>query len=112
MQTMMEVIKLSGTLDSKQANEMRQRVVEYVQAGAKLVIIDLKDVGFIDSSGLGALVMSLKEVKTAGSEMFLLSLGEQPRMLFELTGVDSVFQVFADQACLDTALQSRVGQED
>lgn len=107
MQTMMEVIKLSGTLDSKQANEMRQSVAEYVKAGAKVVVLDLKEVGFIDSSGLGALVMALKDAKYAGSEMFLCSLGEQPRMLFELTGVDSVFQVFIDRAALDLALQHR-----
>jgi anti-sigma B factor antagonist len=104
MQTMMEVIQLSGTLDSSQAGEMRHNVMEQIQSGAQRVVLDLQNVTFIDSSGLGALVMALKAVHASGGEMFLCALGEQPRMLFELTGVDSVFRVFADQAALNAAL--------
>ncbi len=98
MQTMVEVIKPLGILDSSQASTMRGSVAASIQAGAKLLLIDLQDVVFIDSSGLGALVMALKSVKSAGGRLFLCSVGDQARLLFELTGVDRIFETFPDQA--------------
>ncbi len=101
----LEIVRPVGILDNIHANNMRQSVVEHVQAGANLVLLDLQDVVFIDSSGLGALVMALKSVRSAGSRLFLCSIGEQARMLFELTGVDRVFEVFPNQAEFQKALE-------
>jgi anti-sigma B factor antagonist len=105
IQTKVEVIKPLGVLDSSQANELRQSIIARIQAGSKLILINLQDVVFIDSSGLGALVMVLKSVKSSGSRLFLCSVGEQPRMLFELTGVDRVFEIFSNQAEFNKALE-------
>ena len=66
-----------------------------VEDGAKRVLIDCQKVEFMDSSGLGSLVMSLKTVREAGSELSLCSLNDQLRLLLELTNMDDVFEVFA-----------------
>ena len=50
--------------------------------------------------------MALKSVKSVGGRLFLCSVGDQARMLFELTGVDRVFEVFPDQAALHHALEN------
>ena len=51
----------------------------------------------MDSSGLGALVLALKTVRGAGLKMFVCSINEQIKMLFELTSMDRVFEVFENR---------------
>jgi len=48
----------------------------------------------MDSSGLGALVLALKAVRMAGGRLFVCSINEQIRILFELTSMDRVFEIF------------------
>jgi anti-sigma B factor antagonist len=51
----------------------------------------------MNSSGLGALVSILKAVRSAGAELFLCSLSEQVKMIFQLTKMDRVFKIFVNQ---------------
>jgi anti-sigma B factor antagonist len=60
-------------------------------------LIDLKDIQFMDSSGLGTLVSAMKVVRGAGRKLFLCSVNGQIKMLFELTKMDKIFEKFADQ---------------
>lgn len=96
MSSDLKVVQPSGLLDSTSASQFREEINGYVANNAKIIIIDFQDVTFMDSSGLGALVMSLKAVRTAGGEIFLCSVNEQIRMLFELTNMDRVFKIFAN----------------
>ncbi|MBC6434804.1 STAS domain-containing protein, partial [Nostoc sp. HG1] len=50
-----------------------------------------------DSSGLGALVSAMQIVRNANGKLFICSISDQVRMLFELTKMDRIFQTFADQ---------------
>jgi anti-sigma B factor antagonist len=94
MTSSVRVVQPSGILDGTQASQFRQEISELVQAQTEVIIIDFKDVTFMDSSGLGALVLSLKAVRAAGAKMFICSINEQIKMLFELTSVDQVFEIF------------------
>lgn len=94
MTPVVRVIQPSGILDGTQVAELRQNVRDLVAEKADIVLVDLQDVTFIDSSGLGALVSALKTVRSAGSQFFLCSINDQVQMLFELTSMDRVFQVF------------------
>lgn len=94
MTSSVRVVQPSGILDGTQAGKFRQEISELVQAQTEVIIVDFKDVTFMDSSGLGALVLSLKAVRSAGAKMFLCSINEQIKMLFELTSVDQVFEIF------------------
>jgi anti-anti-sigma factor len=95
MNSTVKVVHPSGILDSTQASELRRQIAHLLESGAGLVLIDLQDVKFIDSSGLGGLAMAFKTVKTAGGRLCLCCVGEQPRMLFELTGMEQVFEIFS-----------------
>jgi anti-anti-sigma factor len=55
----------------------------------------------MDSSGLGALVLSLKTVRSAGGKLFICSINEQIKMLFELTDMDRVFEIFNNREELE-----------
>jgi anti-anti-sigma factor len=92
-----EVIQFNGILDSTRTQELRDRIHQGIDQGAKTILVDLKEVSFMDSSGLGALVTALKAVRAAGGKLCVCSVNEQVRILFELTSMDRVFEIFRDQ---------------
>jgi anti-anti-sigma factor len=104
MNPKIKVVQPSGMLDSTKASQFRAEINNMVDAGADIVLVDLKDVSFIDSSGLGALVVALKAVRTAGGKLYLCSVNEQAKMLFELTSIDQLFDIFADQEAFRAAV--------
>jgi anti-sigma B factor antagonist len=97
MSNIVNIIQPSGILDGTKANEFRQEVNESLKKDADIILVDLKDVTFMDSSGLGALVLSLKAVRDAKGKMFLCSFNDQIKMLFELTSMDRVFEIFSNR---------------
>ncbi|NEO56250.1 MAG: STAS domain-containing protein [Okeania sp. SIO3B5] len=103
MSTVVKYIQPNGILDGTKATAFRQEISEQVEAGADIILIDFKDVTFMDSSGLGALVLALKTVRAAGSQLVVCSINEQVRILFELTSMDRVFEIFPNREDFDKA---------
>lgn len=98
MDTSVKVLEPSGILDGIRGNQLRREISDIVANNVKIVLIDLKDVKFIDSSGLGALVSSMQIIRNANAKLFLCSVSDQVKMLFQLTKMDRLFQSFDDQA--------------
>jgi anti-anti-sigma factor len=86
------IIKPVGVLDGVKANELCQQVSELLASGNNLVMLDLADVNFIDSSGLGALIIALKMLRTAGGDLYLCSIAEPVRNLLSMTRMDRLFE--------------------
>ncbi len=97
MNTAFKVVQPSGILDGTKTSEFRQEISDSVAKDIKIILIDFKDVTFMDSSGLGALVLSLKTARSAGAKLFLCSINDQIKMLFELTSMDRVFEIFSSR---------------
>ncbi|BAY79882.1 anti-sigma-factor antagonist (plasmid) [Nostoc linckia NIES-25] len=97
MNTSVAVLELSGILDGIKGNELRREVSNHVDNGTNVLLLDLKNVKFIDSSGLGALVSAMQMVRKTDGQLFVCSINDQVKMLFELTKMDRIFKVFADQ---------------
>ncbi|MEM9162296.1 MAG: STAS domain-containing protein [Cyanobacteria bacterium P01_F01_bin.4] len=93
-----QVIEPTGILDSINGETLRQQVNDLLEADAGVLLIDLKEITFVDSSGLGALVSVLKKVRASEREMHICSINDQVRMLFELTSLDQVFSILKDRA--------------
>ncbi|MBW4457337.1 MAG: STAS domain-containing protein [Nostoc indistinguendum CM1-VF10] len=91
------VLEISGILDGIRGNELRREVSGTLANGADILLIDMKEVNFIDSSGLGALVSAMQIARNANAKLFVCSISDQVRMLFELTKMDRIFRTFADQ---------------
>jgi anti-sigma B factor antagonist len=107
MSSSIKVIQPSGILDGTQALQFRQEIAEAVQGGVEIIVVDFKNVTFMDSSGLGALVLSLKTVRSGGAKLFLCSINEQIKMLFELTNMDRVFEIFSSREELEQKILGR-----
>jgi anti-sigma B factor antagonist len=96
------VIGVDGQLIVSNRHELKERVAEAVDFGTRKILVDFTDTGYIDSSGLGALVSLAKKLREAGGELRLAGLNADLRTLFELTKLDTLFTI---TATADEALQ-------
>jgi anti-sigma B factor antagonist len=97
MSPSMMILKASGVFDATQGAKLRDDITLAVQTGCQVVLVDLEQVSFIDSAGLSALVAALKVARAAGSKLYLCSLENQVKMLFELTSMNQVFRILPDR---------------
>jgi anti-sigma B factor antagonist len=104
MNSTMTVIRPSGVLDNTKAGQFRNEIDEMIRGGADRILVDLKEVTFMDSSGLGALVIAMKAIQSAGGNLSICSINEQVKILFDLTSMDQVFEIFDDQEAFNKAL--------
>ncbi|WP_243371370.1 STAS domain-containing protein [Geotalea sp. SG265] len=85
-------------LDAHNSGELKAEVQKMFEQGQKNMLIDLKDVRFIDSSGLGALVSGFKNAISHQGNLKLSTLQSQVRSMFELTRLHRVFEIFPSTA--------------
>ncbi len=88
------VIALHGEIDLSTSPLLRATLVSLVDAGAQDLTVDMTDVTFVDSTGLGVLVGALQLLQARGGEgLTVRGVGPVVRRVFELTGLDAVFSV-------------------
>ena len=81
-------------LEGDRSREFKDRICALVHGRACQIIVDLTNVDFIDSSGLGALISALKILRGNGGDLVLCSMSHQVRSVFEITRLLRVFEVF------------------
>lgn len=90
------ILKLAGRLDAASVKSLKESVNSLVSKKIIYIVIDMAEVDFIDSSGLGSLVSCLRQVNKENGDIRLSSLEDQIRALIELTRLHRVFQIFDD----------------
>jgi anti-sigma B factor antagonist len=91
------ILSLKGRITVGEVTPVRDRISTLVAAGKPRMILDLADVEYIDSTGLGNLVISFTQVKKAGGGLKLLHLNKRNVELLALTRLHTVFEVFSDE---------------
>ena len=91
------LVEVEGQLIVGNRQELKQQVLEQLEAGDRKFVIDFANTGYIDSSGLGVLVSLSKKIREQGGELRLSSLNEDLRTLFELTKLDTLFRIADDK---------------
>ena len=87
------VVDVEGQLIVGNRQELKQKVLEELDNGETKFVVDFEKTGYIDSSGLGVLVSLSKKIREQGGELRLANLNEDLRTLFELTKLDTLFQI-------------------
>lgn len=87
------VLQVDGQLVVGNRQELKDLIQAALDRGERKFVIDFSRTGYIDSSGLGALVSMSKRVRDAGGELRLSGLNDDLRSLFELTKLDTLFQI-------------------
>jgi len=87
------ILEVSGHLTAKDASLVRTAFSNAFPK-YKNVVFDLKDMKSLDSMGLGALVSCLKTSKEKNGVLKLAALGNEPRMVFEITQAYRIFSIY------------------
>jgi anti-sigma B factor antagonist len=105
-------VRLSGDVDVARAHELQDSLEALVSDGHNRLLIDLSDVSFIDSTGLGVLLHISKALKRKRGRLAVCCPGESIRELFELVGHNLLFPVedSREQALRHLAPQRRFFQ--
>jgi len=101
------VIELEGEVDVYTAPQLKQQMINLLESGNKQMIIDLTKVEYLDSTALGVLIGGLKRMREMDGNMMLVCPSARIRRVFEITGLDKIFDIYntADEA------QEAVGKE-
>jgi anti-sigma B factor antagonist len=86
-------VVIRGELDVYTAPTLRSRLQELFDAGITHLILDLAELGFIDSSGLGVIVGALKRVKEHEGNLVLRSPSRSTSKVLEITGLSRILDV-------------------
>ena len=87
------IVEVEGQLIVGNRQELKATIQQALDNGERKLLVDFAKTGYIDSSGLGALVSISKKVREQGAELRLSGLNEDLRSLFELTKLDTLFAI-------------------
>ena len=87
------VITVSGEVDLATSPNLDSEIIAAIESGTNSVVIDLTDVSFMDSSGLGVIVRGLKRCREADKELDLVITNERVLKVFGITGLDQVIPI-------------------
>ena len=91
------LISLAGEVDLYTAPEFKQQLLDVIGKGGKNVVVDLSNTTFIDSTTLGVLVGGVKRLRTNDGQLSLVSSDRNITKIFEITGLDRVFTIYASR---------------
>ena len=94
------VVDLSGriTLGDTSSGKLRETVKEILESGSKKILLNLGDVSYIDSSGLGVLVSTYTTASNQGAKVKLLNVQKKVHDLLQITKLYTVFDSFENEA--------------
>ena len=93
------ILDLSGRITLGEGSvQLREAIRGLIGKGTKIILLNLGDVNYIDSSGLGELVSAFTTAKNQHSEVKLLNLTKKVHDLLQLTKLVTVFDIYNDEA--------------
>jgi len=93
----MHVVVVRGRLDLRSAPDLRDQGIAALAASSGTLVLDLGDVEFIDSSGLGVLIGLQRESQRMGGRLAIVPPSGSAQQIFALTRTESFFTLVSDQ---------------
>ena len=101
------VLELDGRIVlGEESNSLRERLKNLVATGKKKIVLNMANVKYIDSTGLGILVAAHVSAKTQGASVRLCHLGEKFHEIMQMTKLLTIFDVYDTQAAAVTSFQA------
>jgi anti-sigma B factor antagonist len=88
-----EVVAVRGEIDVATSPALREELYAIIDGGARELVVDLSELGFIDSSGLGVLVAALKHMREQDGQLVLSGLAQPALRVFEITDLTALFTI-------------------
>ena len=100
------ILDLSGRITLGEGSvTLRDAVHDIVAKGQKHILLNLENISYIDSSGIGELVSAFTSVKNSGGELKLLNLTKKVHDLLQITKLYTVFDIWDSEASAVTAFK-------
>ncbi len=99
------ILTMSGEIDLYNAPQIRDTINDLIAQGKYKVVINLASVSYIDSSGIGALISSLSNLKRHQGGMKIAHVTGSVRKVFELTKLSSFFDIFDSEMQATSAFE-------
>jgi anti-sigma B factor antagonist len=90
------VVRVRGDLDAYTASDLRQQLFAALDSGFRRLVLDMSECAFVDSTGLGVIVVALKRVR--GGALVIVSPSPELRRVLRIVGLDRVLPTFASSA--------------
>ena len=103
------MIDLEGEVDVYTAPELKQQIIDLLDAGAQRVIVNLQAVDYLDSTALGVLIGGLKRLRERNGSLDLICPNPRIKRIFEITGLDKIFDMYATEEEAMQAVASKEG---
>jgi anti-sigma B factor antagonist len=91
------VLNLTGRLDLASGSKLKEEIKKLTDKSQTSIHLNLGAVEFINSSGLGALVSIMKEIRLQKGRLTLSNLASYVQEIFEITQLSHIFEIFADE---------------
>jgi len=105
MNSLYQAITPKGRLDGISGAQLHQQIADFAKTDLKTILIDFSQIDFLDSTGLGVLITSLKLARSLGKRLCFCSLSEQVLMILQLTKMSTVFEIFNDRSTFEQSLE-------
>ncbi len=114
LDNVMVITPKGGHLDASNREEFRASLeaaaADAATAGIKSLILDLMNVRFVDSSGLGVIMTALRRIREADGDMVACNIMKPVKILFDLVRLDRVMSVYGDRATAIASYSSGNGE--
>ncbi|ATA60530.1 Anti-sigma F factor antagonist [Geobacillus stearothermophilus] len=92
------IVRLSGELDHHTAEELREQVTDVLENRAiRHIVLNLGQLTFMDSSGLGVILGRYKQIKNVGGQMVVCAVSPAVKRLFDMSGLFKIIRFEADE---------------
>ncbi|OIK16136.1 anti-anti sigma factor [Bacillus sp. MUM 116] len=86
-------VKVAGEIDAYTAPQLREGLLPLAEGKNKTLIVSLKEVSYMDSTGLGVFIGLFKQLKKNEGELVLIDLSDRLKRLFEITGISNIIHI-------------------
>lgn len=87
-------ITLSGEIDHHEAKHAMKTITEKIDAYLpRVCILDFRDVGFMDSSGIAIVIAAVRRMREMGGKLVLQNVGYQPMKVFSAAGIEQIAEI-------------------
>ena len=91
------ILAIEGEVDVYTSPQLKQDITQLAEKGVKHLIINLSQVEYLDSTGLGVLIGGLKRLRENEGNMALVGPGMRISRIFEITGLDKIFDIYPSE---------------
>lgn len=91
------ILNVSGKIDAVTSKQLESAIDELLKLDAKMMLLDLREVEYVSSSGLRVLMVAKEKLRQRHGDLRLASLQPLVREVFEITGLKQFFSIYPSQ---------------